>query len=151
MESVYGIVDDLDVKILSALCEDARKSSREIAKKIGVSTGTIYNRIKKLTEKGVIRGYVPLLDYTKMGYMFTVLILIQVEGEHLLEVEQTLSKNKGVMAVYDITGEFDVAVLAKFTTQSSLNSFIKSILRIPYIQRTVTSMVLNIVKEDLII
>jgi DNA-binding Lrp family transcriptional regulator len=83
-----------------------------------------------------------------MGYVFTVLILIQVEGQHLVEVEEILAGIKEVTAVYDITGEFDVAVLAKFTTQSTLNTFIKSTLKIPYIKRTVTNMVLNVVKED---
>ncbi|MEE8322125.1 MAG: AsnC family protein, partial [Candidatus Bathyarchaeia archaeon] len=44
-----NFVDALDMKILSTLSEDARKSSREIAETIGVSTGTVYNRIKKMT------------------------------------------------------------------------------------------------------
>ena len=115
---------------------------------IGVSTGTVYNRIKKMTEHQVIRGYIPLLDHMRVGYVFTVLILIQVEGEHIVTVEESLASINEVVAVYDITGEFDVAVLAKFKSQPSLNNFIKTILKMPNIQRTVTSMVLNTVKED---
>lgn len=141
-------IDGLDFKILTSLSEDARKSSREIAEEIGVSTGTVYNRIKRMTDRGVIKGYIPLLDHMKIGYVFTVLILIQVEGGHLVEVEEHLAETKEVMAVYDITGEFDVAIIAKFKNQSSLNTFIKTILRTPHIKRTVTSMVLNVVKED---
>jgi len=84
----------------------------------------------------------------KVGYVFTVLILIQVEGEHIVTVEENLASINEVVAVYDITGEFDVGVLAKFKSQPSLNNFIKTILKMPNIQRTVTSMVLNTVKED---
>lgn len=143
-----NFVDALDMKILSTLNEDARKSSREIAETIGVSTGTVYNRIKKMTEKGVILGYIPLLDNTKTGYVFTILILIQVDGEYITEVEERLAATKEVTAVYDITGDFDVALIAKFKTQASLNAFIKNILKTLHIRRTVTSMVLNVVKED---
>lgn len=141
-------IDALDAKILAVLNEDARKSSREIAEAIGVSPGTVYNRIKKMTERGVVRGYAPLLNHSRMGYRFTTLILIQVEGGHILDVEQRLATTPEVVAVYDITGEFDVALIAKFKSQAALNAFIKRILKTPHIKRTVTSMVLNVVKED---
>ncbi len=141
-------IDALDRKILAALNEDARKSTREIAEAVGASTGTVYNRLKKLGERGVIRGYIPLLDHLKTGYVFTILILIQVEGEYITDVEDRLAATQEVMAVYDITGDFDVALIAKFKTQAALNTFIKSLLKIPHIRRTVTSMVLNVVKED---
>ena len=147
-EDHYISIDQLDLRILAELSKDARQSSRVIAELIGVSTGTVYNRIRKMTERKVIQGYIPLLDHVKVGYIFTVLILIQVEGEHIVNVEENLASIKGVVAVYDITGEFDVAVLAKFKSQPSLNDFIKTILKMPYVQRTVTNMVLNTVKED---
>ena len=140
--------DDLDLRILSSLNEDARMSYREIAKKLDVASGTVYNRIKKMTDNGIIKGYIPLLDHRKLGYDLTVLILIQVEGEHLTKVEKMLSTPKEVLAVYDITGEFDVAVVARFKNTKSMNTFIKSTLKISYIRRTVTNVVLNIVKED---
>jgi len=89
-----------------------------------------------------------LLDHTKTGYVFTILILIQVEGKYITDVEERLAATKEVIAVYDITGDFDVALIAKFKTQASLNAFIKSILKTQHIRRTVTSMVLNVVKED---
>ena len=147
-DSSYSL-DDLDVRILSVLSEDARKSYREVAKKLGVASGTVYNRIKKMTDNGVIKGYIPLVDHRKLGYGFTVLILIQVEGKHLVEVEEKLAAPNEVLSVYDITGEFDVAVIARFKNTESMNAFIKKTLKIPYIRRTVTNVVLNIVKEDL--
>ena len=101
-----------------------------------------------MTDNGIIKGYIPLLNHTLIGYNLTVLILIQVEGEHLTHVEKMLATPKEVLAVYDITGEFDVAVVARFKSTKSLNAFIKSILKIPNIRRTVTNVVLNIVKED---
>jgi len=141
-------LDELDIKILSLLSEDARKSCRELAEKLDVASGTIYNRVRKMSETGVIKGYIPLLDHAKLGYGLMALILVQVEGQHLTEVEKELAKPAEVVAVYDITGEFDVAVLARFKSQASMNAFIKDTLKIPYIRRTVTNVVLNVVKED---
>ncbi|MFH0748581.1 MAG: Lrp/AsnC family transcriptional regulator [Candidatus Bathyarchaeota archaeon] len=141
-------VDDIDIQILSALGEDARKSYREIATKLKVAPGTIYNRIKKMNDSGIIRGYIPLLDYDKLGYGFIALIFLQIEGKHLIEVEEQLAKPQEVVGVYDITGEFDVAIISRFQNITSMNKFIKETLQNPYIKRTVTNVVLNIVKED---
>lgn len=141
-------LDELDLKILSLLGEDARMSCREVAEKLGVASGTVYNRVRRMTDDGVIKGYTPLLDYSKLGYGLAALVMVQVDGQHLVEVEDTLAKCPEVMAVYDVTGEFDVAVLARFKTQASMNRFIKDTLKNPYIRRTVTNVILNVVKED---
>lgn len=142
-------LDELDFQILRTLEEDARKSCREIAEKLRVATGTVYNRIKKLTDEGVIKGYIPVIDPVKIGYELTALILIQVEGRYLIDVENEVAKFDEVYYVYDITGEFDVAIAARFKTREKLNKFIKSILTIQHVKRTVTNIVLNVVKEDL--
>jgi DNA-binding Lrp family transcriptional regulator len=85
----------------------------------------------------------------KVGYNLTALILIQAEGKHLLDVENEIAKMNNVVSVYDITGDFDIAVIARFKDRDSLNQFIKSLLGLPYVKRTVTNVVLNVVKEDL--
>jgi len=142
------LLDELDFRIISILFEDARKSFREIASQLDVAPGTVYNRINKMSECGIIKGYVPLLDYQKMGYGFSALIFMQIEGEHLVEVEEQLTKLKEVLAVYDITGEFDVVIISRFKNIAYMNSFIKKTLKNPYIKRTVTNVILNVVKED---
>lgn len=101
-----------------------------------------------MTESGVIKGYIPLLDYGKLGYGFIASIFLQIEGKHLVEVEEELANPQEVVAVYDITGEFDVILIARFKTIASMNAFIKKILQNPYIKKTVTNVVLNVVKED---
>jgi DNA-binding Lrp family transcriptional regulator len=142
-------LDELDREILKKLQEDARKSYRELAEELKVATGTIYNRIKRLTDAGVIKGYTVIVDPAKVGLDLTAIVLIQVDGEHLVEVEKEIAKAENVCSVYDITGEFDAAIIARFENTASLNSFIKSILAMPHIKRTVTSVVLNVVEEDL--
>lgn len=142
-------MDELDAKIIERLLKDSRKSLRSIAKELGTPTSTVHERVKRLVKLGVIRRFTAELDLKLLGLDITALILVSVDGAHITEVEKTLSTYDQVMAVYDITGEFDVALIAKFRNMDELNNFIKTILKIPYIKRTVTSVVFNVVKEKL--
>ncbi|MCX8205017.1 MAG: Lrp/AsnC family transcriptional regulator [Candidatus Nezhaarchaeota archaeon] len=141
-------LDKVDLEILKVLLKDARKSYREIAKELNLSVATVYNRVKKMQAEGVIKGFTPVVNHSKLGFDLTALILLQAEGGHLVEVEEEVAKLEEACAVYDITGEFDIAVVAKFKSREALNKFIKSLLKIPFVKRTSTSMVLNVVKED---
>ncbi len=140
-------LDSLDIKILVELQEDARKSLREIAEKLGVAEGTVYNRINKLRKLGVLEKFIPIIDYSKLGFDLTAIIGITAEGGHLVEVEELLAKEPNVTAVYDVTGEFDVITVARFRSRSELNAFIKRIASLEHVKRTYTMLVLNVVKE----
>jgi DNA-binding Lrp family transcriptional regulator len=141
-------LDELDIKILKILQYDARQSSREIAKKLNVATGTVYSRIKKLTESGIVKGYTAIIEPTLVGFDLTVVTLMRIEPGYLVDVENEVAKLSNVCSVYDITGEFDAAFIARFRNRAALNYFIKSVLKIPHLRGMVTSVVLNVVKED---
>jgi len=142
-------VDDIDRKIIRLLQEDARKSFNKIADSLGIAVGTAYNRVKNLEDRGILKGYTIMLDSVKLGYGLTALILIEAEGLYLPEVEKELAQLDAVMSIYDITGDYDIAVVARFKNRNALNNFIKSTLKMPHVTRTVTNVVLNVVKEDL--
>jgi len=141
-------IDKIDLQIINLLQEDSRLSFNKIAKELGISVGTAYNRIKNLEERGILKGYTAIVDPVKVGYTLTAIILIQAEGKHLLDVENEVAKMSNVISVYDITGDFDIAVVARFKDRFGLNAFIKNLLTMPYVKRTVTNVVLNVVKED---
>ena len=148
MEAKELRIDELDIQIIKLLQEDSRLSYNKIAEKLGISVGTAYNRIKNLEERGILKGYTIIVDPDKVGYGLTALILVQAEGKHLTEVESEIAKIDNVTSVYDITGEFDIAVISRFKDRDSLNKFIKSLLSLPHVKKTVTNVVLNVVKED---
>lgn len=141
-------LDNLDLQIIRMLQEDSRKSYGKIADALSIAVGTVYNRVRRLEEEGILKGYTVMADPVKLGYVLTGVILIQAEGQYLLEVEKDLAQLDDVICVYDITGDFDIAVIARFRSRSSLNKFIKGVLRIPHVTRTVTSVALDVVKED---
>ena len=101
-----------------------------------------------MEDSGILKGYTIMLDSAKLGYSLTALILIEAEGRYLPEVEKELAKLDEVICIYDITGDYDVAVVARFKNRNTLNNFIKSALKMPHVTRTVTNVVLNVVKED---
>ncbi|MFN3622020.1 MAG: Lrp/AsnC family transcriptional regulator [Nitrososphaerales archaeon] len=141
-------LDDVDRRIIKEYLKDARCSYREVAKRIGVAVGTVLSRVKKLEEAKVIKGYSAVIDYSKIGYDITVVTEIVVSKGKLIEVEKSVAEMPGVCAVYDVTGETDAIVVAKFRDRESLSNFTKGLLKMPYIERTNTHVVLSTAKED---
>jgi len=141
-------IDAADYRILNLLQEDCRLSYNKVAAKIGVSVGTAYNRMKILEAKEFLKGYSLVSDLTKLGYSLTAAIFVQAEGGHLQAVKHSIAKADCVAAVYDVTGEFDALVIAKFKDRSELSAFIKHLAAESFVKRTVTSVSLNTVKED---
>ena len=141
-------IDEVDKKILTELLRDCRKSYRAIARKAGISVGTVLTRVRRLEKNGFIKGYSTILDHEKLGYELTVLAEITVSKGKLIEMEQAIGKLANTCAVYDVTGMTDALVIAKFHTREELGKFTKSLLAMPFIDRTNTHVVLTTVKED---
>jgi DNA-binding Lrp family transcriptional regulator len=139
---------ETDKKILKNLLEDARFSSRQIAKNVGVSVGTVLSRIKKMEDIGLIKGYSAILDHEKLGYELTVVTEITVSKGRLVEMENEIAKMPGVCGVYDVTGLTDAVIIGKFRSREDLGKFTKQLLALPYIERTNTHVVLTTVKEN---
>ena len=89
-----------------------------------------------------------MVDAVKLGYDITAIVLVQAEGGYLADLENEIAQAPNVIAVYDITGEFDAAVIAKFKDRNALSIFIKKLAAILHVKRTVTILSLNTVKED---
>jgi len=102
-----------------------------------------------MEKAGVIKGYSALLDHQKLGYQLTVLAEITVSKGKLLEMEEAIGKLPNTCAVYDVTGSTDAMVLAKFRSREELSKFTKSLLSMPFVDRSNTHVVLTTVKEDL--
>lgn len=141
------VLDGLDKAILETLRENSRVSVRELAIALKKPQSTVYERLKRLQKLGVIKKFTVDIDYSKLGYTVKALILLNVDGKHILDVEADIAKHDCVEAVYDITGEFDVAVIASFKSISELDAFVKSLLKHPYIKQSRTSIVFRAYKE----
>ena len=143
------ILDETDIKILKIINDDVRTSYRQISRELEVSVGTIHNRIDKMVKIGVIKKFSPIIDYEKLGFVLTTIIGVRVKGGKLKNLEEKMFYNKNIVGIYDVTGEFDVFLIAKFRNANELNSFIKEISKDQNIERTYTQIVLDVIKEDM--
>ncbi len=141
-------LDEIDRKLMRELLRDLKRSHRELAKSIGVSTATVINHLQRLESAGVVKNYTVQLDHERLGYELTVVTEITVSKGRLLEVEEEIAKIPNVCAVYDVTGLTDAMVIAKFKSRSNLSDFTKKLLAMPYVERTNSHVVLTIAKED---
>ncbi|HVL87895.1 MAG TPA: Lrp/AsnC family transcriptional regulator [Candidatus Thermoplasmatota archaeon] len=141
-------LDDLDTKIIRSLNKNARKSFRDIARELEVSLSTVSNRIRRLEGEGVIKGYVPVVDGSRIGYDLVVIVGVRIAHGKLMDVQQRIARNPHVFGVYDVTGEWDSMVIARFRDRDELNEFIKDMLAMEHVERSNTQLVLNTVKEE---
>jgi len=135
-------------KIISCLNKNARKSYREIARETGISVPAVIQAIKKMEEIGAIKGYAPILNPEYFGFGLIAVIALRISQGKLLESQRKIAEDKRVMGVYDVTGEWDSIVVGYFVDREDLNQFIKKVLSLRYIDRTVTHLVLNVVKNE---
>ncbi|MFX1444253.1 MAG: Lrp/AsnC family transcriptional regulator [Promethearchaeota archaeon] len=140
-------MEGIDIDILRMLSEDDRVSLRTIAKELNKSPVTIKGHIDKLEEKGIIKDYGVTLNYEKLGFDIIAMIELTISKGKMLEVERDIAKHPNIFAVYDITGEYDAILLARFRNRSELSAMVKEINKYEYVLRTNTHLILNVVKE----
>jgi DNA-binding Lrp family transcriptional regulator len=143
-------LDFKDINILNTLLENARLSAREIAKKTRMSVVTVLNRMKRLEKNGVINSYTTSIDYEKIGYDVQAIIELRISKGKLFEMEEKIATHKNVFAIYDVTGDVDAIVIAKFKNRISLDRFLKKIQKYDFIERTTTKLILNTIVEKMV-
>lgn len=142
------MINDLEKKILKALNEDARKSFRDVAKEIGTSTTTIYNNVKKMEKNGVLEGYVPAVNEELLGYNHTAVIMLRIAQGKLQKVYDVITGYPEVREIYDVAGDWDTVLVCFFKTRQDLDRFLKARLAIPHVQRVMTYIALNVIKDE---
>ncbi|SDJ24833.1 DNA-binding transcriptional regulator, Lrp family [Halovenus aranensis] len=137
-----GRLDEVDKMILFELQKNARDtSSNDIAEQIGLSASTVRNRISKLEEQGIIRGYHVDIDYERAGYPLYTKIICTAPIDQREELAESAMEVRGVTAVREImTGERNIYVNAIGEDHDELSR----------IGRELTDLGLTVVDEQLI-
>jgi DNA-binding Lrp family transcriptional regulator len=141
-------LEELDRKILNVLNRNARMSFRLIAKELRISPTTLYSKVKKLERSGVLKGYIPLIDKESVGYDLMAIISLRVRQEKDIEVQKAIAKFPQVGAVYEVTGDWDLILVCYFKGRDDLTNFLKKELPLTNIERAMTHLVLNVIKEE---
>ncbi len=142
------VLDEIDRNILRILQNDARTSYREIQDQLGISIGTIHNRIAKLKKNGVIEGYTLKLNNEKLGYKLTFLIRINCDGKFTEEILNDIKDIPEVCSVFHTTGDQSAALICRFKESEDVHKFIRYLNQKEYITRTNSNMILKEYKNS---
>ena len=103
-------MDNIDRHTLKALQLDGRKKNSELAKETGLAPSTMLDRVKKLEDKGILKGYKAVVDPEKIGLKAQGFACISLDRHRVKDIElleNEINKIANVRACYHITGRFD--------------------------------------------
>ena len=156
----YGsnmLTDDKDILILKKLQEDMTKSYKTIAEELEMPATTVYNRVKKMEDNGVIIGYKPILDPAKLGVPTTCYLLITLRFKDsnnqpldIRKIANEIADNKNVQEVHIVAGDWDLLVKMKTENVQKIGDFINHKLRyIEGVEKSLSCISFGMIKETL--
>ncbi len=119
-------LDELDIKLLGYLQEDCKKTTKEYANRLGLSTTAVYERIKRLEKTGLIKNYVALIDKRKANKDFTVLCHVKLSQhikEYVLQFEREVQKLEEVSECFHVSGDYDYILKIHVTDMPAYRDF----------------------------
>jgi len=145
-------MDDIDRHTLKALQQDGRKKNSELAKEVGLAPSTMLDRVKKLEDKGILKGYRAVMDPEKLGLKaqgFACVSLNRHQVKDIEVLENEIKRISSVRACYHITGRFDYLLHVVAPDISDLGKLVKEELAtIPGMGKIETFVVYAEVKPD---
>ena len=145
-------LDKFDLAILTILQTHARASLAEIGTAVGLSSTPCWNRIKRMENAGVIRGYTVDIDPAALGYMDTVIVHVTLEShseETLYAFGQALADIPEVLEAFLVSGDYDYYIrIAVRDTRDYERLLRERLYRIPGIRHSKSSFVLRQLKNS---
>jgi Lrp/AsnC family transcriptional regulator for asnA, asnC and gidA len=142
-------MDELDLAIIDFLRKDGRMSYTQIARELGVTEGTVRNRVAGLQDAKVIQ-IIGLTDPHRLGYEAPAMIGVSIQPPHLEEAAKAISSMPEVSYLIMVSGEFDLFVEVLCRDREHLATFLRQELQtVIGIQRTETFMILHTYKMAL--
>jgi len=145
-------LDGLDRRLLGYLQKDARVSTAELARRLGLSGPGLQKRLRKLENQGVIRGYATIVNREAVGLDLLCFVHVTLAHHRPNSVKQFPDKIKNMPEVLEchfLTGEFDYLLKVVVANHDHLQKFLfGTLMRAGGIDRTRTSIVVKEVKAS---
>ncbi|MBC8322890.1 MAG: Lrp/AsnC family transcriptional regulator [Candidatus Marinimicrobia bacterium] len=142
--------DNKDIQILEILQHNGRSTASDIAKEVDLSIPAVGERIKKLTEKGLIKQFVAVLDHKHVGLDLTAFVFIISEhSDHYEDFVQKSKDSKTVLECHSITGGGSHILKVRVKNSQALEDFLYEIQNWPGVSRTQSNVVLSTYKETM--
>ena len=134
---------DADQALLSLLRENARASTADLARRLGVSRTTVQSRIERLEKRGVIAGYGVRLAAEYERTLVRAHVLVTVTPKLAERVVASLHAIPSVRTVHSVSGNFDMIVIVESPSIGDLDSLIDRIGVLEGVERTLSSIILS--------
>lgn len=144
-------LDELDKKIIMTLQADGRTPFSKLARMFHVSESTIYLRIKKLREAGILKGFSANIDYKALGKNSLAYVLVKTSPRQHQRALKVLTNIDDIYEIYDVTGEYQILLKIIVESRLKLNEILNRVRRVNGVREIYTLYVLNTVKEEKII
>ena len=135
-------LDEIDYKILEILRENGRAPYTEIAKAVGLSEAAVRKRVNSMVKRGIIRKF--SIEYSVEGEVRALVLVKTAPPARTPEIAEKIRGVDGVEAVYEVTGEYDIAALVRGLGISYINGCIDSIRSIQGVVATYTMIILRV-------
>lgn len=146
------MLDAKDQKILGVLLDDGRRPVVEIADELGLPRATVQERLKKMVESGVIRRFVAIPDYAKIGKQVMAYVFVSFGSEGGLsqrKLAEEISKIPDVYEVSVISGEWDMLLKVRAGSVEEIGKLVVDRLRgMKGIEKTETCVSFQTIKES---
>jgi Lrp/AsnC family transcriptional regulator, leucine-responsive regulatory protein len=144
------MINEIDIKILNIIQQDARISNAEIARQVGLAPSAVLERMRKLEERGIIRGYATEIDAAQIGFGLTAFVFVRTSV--CGEIDGILSQIPEVLEVHDVAGEDCYLLKVRAKNTQELGRLLSEKLKpIPQIISTRTTIVLETIKETTVL
>ena len=142
--------DDIDLRILEMLKEDARVANAAIARDVDLAPSAVFQRIKKLEDKGVIQGYHARIDPGALDQGLLAFISVQTgEGARAKETAEMLAAVPEVMEVHRVVGDDCFYLKVRVKDTAALGALLdEKIQTLPPVASTNTTIVLSTAKDQ---
>ena len=141
------MIDEIDAQILNLLQNDARVSNAEIARQVGLAPSAVLERVRKLEDRGVIRGYHTDIDPRAVDFGLTTFVAVRT-SECGGIAEQELCSVPEVLEVHDVAGEDSYLLKVRTKDTEELGRLLRERIKpIPNVLGTRTTVVLQTFKE----
>ena len=141
------MIDEIDKNILAIIQQEGRESNAEIARQVGMAPSAVLERVRKLEEQGIIRGYTASVDPKAVGFGLTAFVFVRT-NECGDGTDQLLAEIPEVLEVHDVAGEDSYLLKVRAADPEDLARLLREKLKsIPTVVTTRTTVVLQTVKE----
>jgi Lrp/AsnC family transcriptional regulator, leucine-responsive regulatory protein len=145
-------LDPIDHRILEILQKNARTKLNEMAQQLGLTIPTISERIQKLEERGVIKGYTAILDAKRLGKDITAFITVSIDSsKHYQMFMERARETEEILECHSVTGDGSHLLKVRADNTNSLEKLLSRIQSWPGVLSTKTSVVLSTIKESTVL